>query len=70
VTLAWKTRLQAGPGEAYSTVTALLHSSSNRQRVQLLTDLAALTPALVALGGPDTAVATAQAIQEVGCWWP
>ncbi len=66
----WKTRLQTEPGEAYRTLGMLLRSSSNRQRAQLFTDLAALMPVLVTLGSQDTAIATARAIQQIGNWWP
>jgi hypothetical protein len=70
VTAAWKPRLEARPGDAYSSITALLHAWSNQLRAQLLRDIAVFTPALVTLGGTDTAVSMARAIQEVGRWWP
>ena len=41
-----------------------------RTRRDLLSDLWALTPAFVALGGESTAVETFHAIQDVGRWWP
>lgn len=47
-----------------------LHLLAYHTREDLLVDLQALIPAIVALGGPDALEETAQAIEDVGSWWP
>jgi hypothetical protein len=55
---------------------SLLHSLSHRiytqesPRQNLLSDVSALAPILIALGGEDVAEEIFQAIQDVGRWWP
>ena len=46
-----------------------LHFLSSYTRPDLLSDLTALTPLLVALGTEAIATETAQAIQDVAKWW-
>jgi hypothetical protein len=48
---------------------ALLHFLSHRTRPDLLSDLTALSPVIVALGGESAATETVQAIQDVARWW-
>ena len=46
---------------------------ANRTRRNLLTDLTALTPFFIALAGPNAAAELrelAQAVIDVGRWWP
>jgi hypothetical protein len=46
---------------------------ANRTRQDLLSDIRALTPVLIALAGPNAAAElaeVAQAILDVGRWWP
>lgn len=43
---------------------------SSRTRADLLSDLAELADVIVCLGGAEAIVETAQAIQDVGRWWP
>jgi hypothetical protein len=43
---------------------------ASRTRPDLLADLRALIPALVALGGEDVVKETVAAIKDVGRWWP
>ena len=47
----------------------LLHFLSYRTRPDLLSDMTALTPMIIALGGEAAAAETAQAIQDVSRWW-
>ncbi|MEW6498667.1 MAG: hypothetical protein AB1589_40135, partial [Cyanobacteriota bacterium] len=47
----------------------LLHFLSYRTRQDLVSDLAAFTPVIIALGGEAAAAETAQAIQDVSRWW-
>lgn len=43
---------------------------ASRPRSHLLTDLRALQPVILPLGGEAAAAETAQAILDVGRWWP
>jgi ribosomal 50S subunit-associated protein YjgA (DUF615 family) len=47
----------------------LLNFLSYRTRANLLSDVAALTPVIAALGGEAATAKTAQAIQDVSRWW-
>jgi len=47
-----------------------LHTLARRSRQDLLSDLCALIPMIIALGGPGQAVEIFHAIQDVGRWWP
>lgn len=47
-----------------------LHIMANRTRSELIEDLSALTPVILALGGEEALLETARAIQDVGRWWP
>jgi hypothetical protein len=47
-----------------------LHTSANRSRNDLLSDICAFAPVIVALGGKVAAFETCRAIQDVGRWWP
>src|SRR5262249_36521091 len=48
----------------------VLHNSSVRERRGLLSDLKALSPLILALGGPEGAREVASAILDSGRWWP
>ena len=43
---------------------------ARRTRRDLLTDLGALAPVIVALGGAKALAETARAIQDAARWWP
>jgi hypothetical protein len=47
-----------------------LQNAATCNRKLLLSDLTALLPVLVALGGPAAVQETARAILDVGDWWP
>jgi hypothetical protein len=47
-----------------------LHFLADRTREDLLADLTGLGRVLMVLGGPETVMETARAIQDVGLWWP
>ena len=47
-----------------------LNVLSSRSRVNLLADLAALSHLITCLGGFSAARETAQAIVDIGRWWP
>jgi len=47
-----------------------LHLLAYHIREDLLVDLQALIPVIVALGGPETLEETAQAKEDVSRWWP
>jgi hypothetical protein len=47
-----------------------LRDQSKQTRTDLLSDLGALAPVIAALGGPEALEDTAQAIEDVGHWWP
>jgi hypothetical protein len=47
-----------------------LQPLSARERSEFLSDLKALTPVILALGGPQAAEELASAIVDVGRWWP
>lgn len=47
-----------------------LHHLAARTRRDVLSDLGALAPALVALGGQEAVVTTLRAVLDVGRWWP
>jgi hypothetical protein len=47
-----------------------LHILAARTRGDLLSDLHALAPVLLSLGGPDAAEVAVRAVQDVGRWWP
>jgi tetratricopeptide (TPR) repeat protein len=47
-----------------------LQFSATRSRRDLLADLVALAPLIVALGGPEAIEETCRAIEDVGRWWP
>lgn len=47
-----------------------LHHLATRPRPDFLSDLRALCPTLVALGGQEAAVETYAAVEDVGRWWP
>jgi len=47
-----------------------LELSATRSRQELLADVAALAPVVVALGGPESVEETCRAIHDVGRWWP
>jgi hypothetical protein len=49
---------------------SLLHLLARRTRKDLLSDLRAFAPVIVALGGEKAAEETFGAIQDVGRWWP
>ena len=61
-------------GERY--VARVLHSPvrpdmlAQRARLDTLTDLALLAPAIHALGGEDAVTQACSAILEAGYWWP
>jgi hypothetical protein len=50
--------------------TETLHTFSIRTRRYLLADLQVFIPVIFALGGIQAVAETAQAIQDVGRWWP
>jgi hypothetical protein len=50
--------------------TETLHTLAIRARRLLLADLQVFIPVIFALGGLQTMVETAQAIRDVGRWWP
>jgi hypothetical protein len=66
--------LAAMPREHLASLwTETLHLLANRTRENLLADLTALTPFLTALAGPNAAAElreVAQAVIDVGRWWP
>jgi len=47
-----------------------LHRCAQHTRPDLLKDLKLLSPALALLGGREAILETAQALQDVGRWWP
>lgn len=47
-----------------------LHILASRTRGNVLLDIQALAPVIAALGGKEALFATAQAIIEVGRWFP
>ncbi|MBN1810840.1 MAG: hypothetical protein JXA14_03295 [Anaerolineae bacterium] len=47
-----------------------LHHLAVRTRRDLLSDLGALLPVIVVLGGHEAVTATWRAIQDAGLWWP
>ena len=47
-----------------------LHHLATRPRPDFLSDLRALCPTLVALGGQEAVVETYAAVEDVGRWWP
>jgi hypothetical protein len=47
-----------------------LHVLASNSRDELLSDLRALSPVIVSLGGPEAAAETIRAIEDVGRWWP
>ena len=47
-----------------------LHHLATRARPDFLSDLRALCPTLVALGGQEAVVETYAAVEDVGRWWP
>lgn len=57
----------AGLYEVWEAIFSWLRS---RSRAELLLGLGALSPVMVALGGPEAVVDTARAVQDVGRWWP
>jgi hypothetical protein len=54
----------------YSLWCETLHSLSSSTRGNLLSDIQALSPVITMLGGKEALIATAQAIIEVGKWFP
>src|SRR5262245_57338710 len=47
-----------------------LHALALRSRRHLMADLQALAPVMLALGGTQVLAEVAQAIHDVGRWWP
>jgi hypothetical protein len=43
---------------------------ASRERRSALEELQALAPLLARLGGGEGVLATAQAVEEIGKWWP
>ena len=65
------TRLAALPSDSlYPIWRETLPSLAYRPRQDLLSDLTALRPIIVALGGEEAVAETIRAIQDVGRWWP
>ena len=58
------------PQNLHSMWSEMLHASSQKCRNCLLSDIGALTPIILALGGQEALMETARAIQDVGRWWP
>ena len=58
------------PSVLYPLWQETLHVLAQRTRSDLLSDLCALTPVILALGGPEALEETARAIVDVGRWWP
>ena len=58
------------PTDLYPLWRETLHLSSRRPRSDLLLDIGALVPVIVALGGHDALADTARAIGDVCRWWP
>ena len=50
--------------------TETLHGLARNRRGELCSDLAALSPILPVLGGPEGVQGLARAIVDVGRWWP
>ena len=48
----------------------LLHRLARRTRLDLLSDIWALAPAIAKLGGSEAAKEAWDAIQDAICWWP
>jgi hypothetical protein len=64
-------RLSAqSPGALYPLWRQTLPILANRTRSNLLSDLGALLPIILRLGGAQAAAALFTAIQDVGRWWP
>ena len=61
---------ELSPSELYPLWQENLHVLAQRTRKDLLSDLGALAPVILALGGPEALEDTACAIQDVGRWWP
>jgi hypothetical protein len=49
---------------------AKLSTSRTTSHVNAFSDLTALAPVILALGGDEALMETARAIQDVGRWWP
>jgi hypothetical protein len=58
------------PAELYLRWRQALRVLARRAREDVLSDLVALVPVIEALGGRDAIEETAQAILDVGRWWP
>lgn len=56
--------------EIYAIWREILYVLSEQTRKDLLSDLPALAPVILALGGEEALLETASAIQDVGRWWP
>jgi hypothetical protein len=66
----WREWAQVNASQAHTFWSEVLHASAVRHRALLLGDLKALIPVITTLGGDETAVEVACAIQDVGRWWP
>jgi hypothetical protein len=53
----------------YSLWIKILHAASSRTRSDLFSNIQALIPAVISLGGHEAVSELTQAIQDVGCWW-
>lgn len=62
--------LELKPSNLHSIWSEMLHTSSQKTRSGLLSDIGALVPIILALGGEEALLETARAIQDVGRWWP
>jgi hypothetical protein len=61
---------QTTPQLLYRALHSILHSLARSPRREVLNDLGTLEPALRALGGVETVMATISAALEIGRWWP
>jgi hypothetical protein len=62
--------LELKPSNLHSMWSEMLHTSSQKTRSGLLSDIGALVPIILALGGEEALLETARAIEDVGRWWP
>lgn len=58
------------PPERYRVWTDLIRDLANGTRVRLLKDLHSLIPLIAGLGGVEALLATGEAIEDVGRYWP
>jgi hypothetical protein len=61
---------QSSPALLYPALHEILHLLAQRTRLDTLTDLALLAPAILPLGGEDAVTQACCATLEVGYWWP